>query len=534
LARTTAPADSSPDQPAKKHHHHASGVETRLDHMERLIEEQQAEIRTLKAQISQAETSGGASSAAAVAVPAPQPQPQVSAEEFHALQNQVSQQTAENRGQASVTIKKGRPTIATRDGKYSASLVGLVQADVAAFDKSQVTGPKGTPALARSGFNFRRAQLGVQGSLAGDFSYQFIYDFGGAGGQEAGAVNLITSTTPPTVAVNPSQGRVKSAFVAYRGILDPFIFKIGAFPTPANLGDATDSADLPLNERASPAQLSRGLDADDGRDSVGFQGNGSIWYGSAYLTSDTFGKGQLEGQEAFVGRAAIAPIQDSDSNFNVHIGGNIGDVFHPEGVSPASCTTTGPACYLASFSDRPELREWNVTWISSGSIQARSALSAGVEGAISYGPLTLEGENFWYSIERRDPSVGQTNPNFGGWYIEGTWVFTGQPRTYNMASAAFTRPVPTADFDPLAGAWGAWELAGRYSDTDLDYDVNSLVTADQVRGGDQRIYSAGLNFYPSYNLKFMFDWQNIDVRRPWSGAFDTKYNAFSMRTQFSL
>jgi hypothetical protein len=32
----------------------------------------------------------------------------------------------------------------------------------------------------------------------------------------------------------------------------------------------------------------------------------------------------------------------------------------------------------------------------------------------------------------------------------------------------------------------------------------------------------------------MFDWQNIDISRPWSGAFGTKYDAFSMRAQVSL
>jgi phosphate-selective porin OprO/OprP len=388
--------------------------------------------------------------------------------------------------------------------------------------------------LSRSGFNFRRAQIGVQGTLGGDFGYKFNYDFGGAGGQESGAESIITSTTPPTVAVNPSGARVQSAYITYKGILDPFTFKIGAFPTPANLADATAADDLLLNERASPAQLSRGLDADDGRDGAGFQGNGDIWYGSAYLTTDTFGKGQLEGQEAFVGRIAVAPIQDKDTNFNVHIGGNVGDVFHPEGVNPNSCTTTAPACYLVSFSDRPELREWNVSWISSGSINAKSAYSAGVEAAVSYGPLLLEGENFWYGVNRRDPSAGQTDPTFSGWYVEGSWVLTGEPRTYSMTNAAFLRPVPASDFDPANDSWGAWEFAARYSDTDLDYDVNSIVTADQVRGGAQKIWSAGFNFYPNYNLKFMLDWQNVDITRPWSGAFDTKYNAFSLRAQVSL
>ena len=525
-----APATSAP---AKRHHHHpVSSLEERLNRMERVIEEQQTEIRDLKSQVTKGGMSGGA--AAEAAATPPPPQPEVSASEFQALQNQVYEQAAADKSQAAVSIKKGRPTIASRDGKYSLSITSLVQADAATFDKSAVTGPKGTPVLSRSGFNFRRAQIGVQGTIAGDFGYKFNYDFGGAGGQESGAENIITGTTPPVVAVNPSGARVQSAYVSYKGILDPFTFKIGAFPPPANLADATAADDLLFNERASPAQLSRGLDADDGRDGLGFQGNGNIWYFSSYLTSDTFGKGQLEGQEAYVGRVAVAPVQDSDSNFNVHLGGNLGYVFHPEGVNPNFCTTTAPACYNVNFSDRPELREWNVNWISSGNVNAKNAYSTGIEGAVSYGPFLLEGENFWYGINRRDPSAGQSDPIFSGWYIEGSWVFTGEARTYNMASAAFQRPVPANDFDPAAGAWGAWELATRYSDTDLDYHVNSLVSADQVRGGDQQIWSAGLNFYPTYNLKFMFDYQNVDIRRPWSGAFDTKYNAFSLRAQVSL
>jgi phosphate-selective porin OprO/OprP len=521
--------------PPKKHHHHAAtGVEDRLNRMERLIEEQAAEIRDLKAKMGEASASGGASTTAAATPPQPAPQQEVSAAEFQALQNQVYEQAAENKGQAAVSIKKGRPTIATKDSRYSLSITSLVQADTATFDNSEVTGPKGTPVPTRSGMNFRRAQIGVQGSIDKDFGYRFNYDFGGAGGDESGAENIITSTTPPVVAVNPSGARVQAAYVSYKGILDPFTFRIGAFPPSANLADATAADDLLFNERASPAQLSRGLAGDDGRDGAGFQGNGDIWFFSSYLTTDTFGKGQIAGQEAYVGRIAVAPVQDPDTNFNVHLGGNLSYVFHPEGVNPASCTTTAPACYLETFSDRPELREWNVTWISSGGVNADSAYSAGIEGAVSWGPFLLEGENFWYGISRRDPVAGQTNPNFSGWYVEGSWVFTGEPRTYNMSSAAFTRPVPAANFDPAAGAWGAWEVAARYSGTDLNYNVNSLVTADQVRGGDQKIFSAGLNFYPNYNVKFMFDWQNIDINRPWSGAFNTHYNALSMRAQVSL
>src|SRR6202041_3336275 len=104
-------------------------------------------------------------------------------------------------------------------------------------------------------------------------------------------------------------------------------FEIGSMPTPANLNDMTSADDLLFNERPSPAQLSRGLDGDDGRDSVGFVGNGDFWQASLYLTGDTYGKAALVapqttnggGQEAVVGRAALRPVHDDDTNFNIHL-----------------------------------------------------------------------------------------------------------------------------------------------------------------------------------------------------------------------
>jgi hypothetical protein len=86
--------DTTAQPPPAKHRHHAvETMEQRLDRLERVIEEQQSEIRTLKAQVGPGATSGGAASVAAA--PPPPPQPEVSAAQFQALQNQVNQQGAE-------------------------------------------------------------------------------------------------------------------------------------------------------------------------------------------------------------------------------------------------------------------------------------------------------------------------------------------------------------------------------------------------------------------------------------------------------
>jgi phosphate-selective porin OprO/OprP len=517
LAQSTMPAADPP----KHHHHVADGTAARLDHMERLIEEQQAEIKDLKAQVN-----GGSARASA-------PQQQVSAAQFEALQNQVYEQAAAVKtvsNNAGVTLgKNGRPVISSADGRFTFSPRADVMGDWASYSKNSIAGMP----IKKSGENFRRAQIGFQGKFAGDFAYKFMYDFGGTNGDEAYQAYYANGATPPKLGSTGagSGPHVKEAWVSYTGVLAPFTLQIGALPPPANLGDATSSDDLMFNERASGSQISRSLGGDDGRESVGFTGYGSIWNASAFLTGDSYGKGALiapsDSQEAIVGRVAIAPWQDPDTNFNVHFGANGTEVFHPQqSTSAAGATTSG-----ITFSDRPEMRVDNFTLLNTGAINAKSAYAVGLEAALSYGPFLIEGENFWYGVDRYNPAPGVTNPNFSGWYVEGSWVLTGEPRKYNMQTASFTRPSPSDPFSPSNGNWGAWELAGRYSSTNLDYQLSA---ADHVIGGDQTIWSVGLNFYPNDILKFMFDWQDVNVKNITHIGNDAKYDTISVRTQVTF
>ncbi len=510
--------------------------------------------------------------------PASAPPTPVSAAQFAALQDKVDAQAAAAKNQAVVAFKpatpylhaKAQPTISSADGKWTFSPIVLAQGDWASYGKSQPLSTPGTNNLKSSGENIRRAWIGFQGTIAGDFGYRFVYDFGGSNGDETyqgyAAANSLTTpnsggknTTPYSASTGTGTGaHVQSAWLSYTGFLAPFTFKIGVMSTPANLGDTTQSDDLLFSERPSPSQLSRGLDADEGRESVGFMGNGSIWNASLFVTGDTYGKGALVApattsggaQEAVVGRAAIAPWQDPDTNFNVHLGANFGYVYRPQ--ESTNTQNPGFTTYGITFSDRPELRVDNVTFLNTGAIDAKSAYSAGLEGAVSYGPFMIEGENFWYGISRDNPGTpvaGITNPNFSGWYVEGSWVLTGEPRRYNMANASFTRPSPADPFDPASGSWGAWELVGRYSSTNLDYDLNStakytytepgtggnsLTVSNAVFGGLQNIWSAGVNFYPNDVLRFRLAWQNVQLRNIGALNDNGSYNTIDFGAQVSF
>jgi len=536
LAANQAFAQDQASAPPPTKHHHADSVSERLDRLERVIETQQAEIRELKAQLVQGPASGGATSAGAQ-MQAPTPQPEVTAQQFEALQNEVHEQAVAQSKRPVITFHHARPTIATADGRWTFSPVLDVAGDFADYDAAHAD-VAGIP-LKQTGTNFRRAIIGFTGTMAGDFSYRFAVDFGATNGDETYQAALCGSYTAEKLCTTGagSGPHIKDAWVGYTGILAPFTFQIGAMSPPANLGDATTGADLLLNERASPAQMSRGLAAggDVGRESVGFAGYGDWWNVSAFLTGDTVGKADLiapgSSQEAVVGRAVFAPIHDPETNLTVHIGGNGSYVIHPAQTTTVSGSTGLPVTGdFSSFSDYPEIRVDSVTFLNTGSIAATSAYATGVEGAVSYGPLLLEGENFWYGIDRV-PTPGKTDPNFSGWYVEGSWVITGEPRRYNIAQGAFTRPDAGDSFDPASGSWGAWELAGRYSSADLVYDEG---LSDAVYGGKQDILSFGVNFYPIYNVKFMFDYEHVDVSDVGKLNNNGEFSVLSTRAQVTF
>jgi phosphate-selective porin OprO/OprP len=151
--------------------------------------------------------------------------------------------------------------------------------------------------------------------------------------------------------------------------------------------------------------------------------------------------------------------------------------------------------------------------IDTGGIDADGAYSAGLEFAGYWKNLLLQGEYFEYGIERRDSPFD--DPDFSGSYIEASWLLTGESRRYSPSSAAFKAPKPRIPFDGRGG-WGAWELALRYSETDLDFQEGVAGTAAplvSVRGGEQAIFAAGLNWYLNSNMKLMFNYLHVDVDR---------------------
>jgi phosphate-selective porin OprO/OprP len=459
-----------------------------------------------------------------------------------------------------VSFPNGRPTFATADGNFTASLRGQLQLDTAAYfqpDAGPITADlrRDGPALGSSSTNvdlahardlkdgtlWRRARIGIDGTAYGDWSYRLLFDFGGSGVEDA--------------------GQLYEAWGQYDG-LKPFHVRVGAWPQSIGLEDQMSTNSQLFLERPGVADVARNLAAGDTRIGAGAFGYDNLWFVSAdvtgrtigavntgtFITSTTVGSSSADvgtpqtygDQVGFVGRAVVTPFHGTDWRINLGVHGSYvdrpGDTAGPgtNGLIP----TSGFAVRLR---DTPELRVDGTQFIDTGSIPARSADTLGGEVAAQKGPLFVESEAETIHIDRSD---GVASPTFGGWYVEGSWLLTGESRLYNASTAAFDGPAVAHPFSLKDHGWGAFELALRYSDVDLDYDAGlpgSAPAAAAIRGGDQSIWSVGLNWYFNQVFHMQFDLDRVNVGRlsPSATNFQTpvgtqigqSYTVVAVRTQ---
>ena len=448
------------------------------------------------------------------------------------LKRSTAAQYADIQAQAAnspkATIDNGRPTISSADGQFTASLRVLAQYDEAYFSQSARAALTNAPDLS-SGSNFRRAQLGLQGKIFGDWSYFANFEFGSGGSSG-----------------NEGAGRIQQIYVEYDGF-GPLAFRIGAYPPPAGLEDSTASSDTIFLERAASSDIIRNTAAGDARDATSVIYAGDDFFAALSLTGGKAADSNLyfDEQQALVGRVSDFVYSDSDSR--IVLSGSSTWVFR----GPDTTAGSGSARYI-NLQSLPEVTvdDNGTKLVGTGNLNAESVLEWGVEAGAQWQNLYSQAGYFGYDVNRRAAPVNQPDSySFYGWYVEGTWVLTGESKSYNKQNAAFTPPKPAAPFSFDGSGWGAWELAARYSALDLNDDegvLGSALPAGGIRGGQQRIWTLGVNWYPNSDIKFALDYQNIGISRigtiPQIGTnaaipnadVGQNINAVELRSQLSL
>ncbi|HEX8232066.1 MAG TPA: porin [Caulobacteraceae bacterium] len=420
-----------------------------------------------------------------------------------------------------VVIAGAKPSIQSADGRFTANLQGVMQFDAATYFQDEVPAAQTDPRARdlNAGTNFRRARIGIGGKMFGDFNYNLLYDFGGTGSEDA--------------------GKIQELWLEYAG-KKPFRLRVGAFPPLVGLADATSTNGMLFLERPAPAEIARTLAGGDRRTGVQLAASGDKYLAAFALTGPVvstlntaasgFNTQSFDEQLGFTGRLAYTPLKGED--WRLHVGANASLVSQVADAGP-----TATVFFPIQLRDRPELTVDATRLVDTGAIDADGAYHLGLELGLQKKQFLLEAEYFNIGIERRLSTL--SNPRFNGFYVQGSWVLSKEPRKWNAETASWGAPAPAKPFDAKANQWGAFELAARYSVIDLndeEGDAGLATPLGGIRGGEQEIWTLGLNWYLNTAIRFMFDYQHVDIDRLNSAGLQIgqEYDAIAVRSQLAF
>lgn len=332
----------------------------------------------------------------------------------------------------------------------------------------------------------RRAVVGFDLELSPDLTFSATYNFAGTGPQ--------------------GLRHFRTLFLQYDGPSSTFV-TLGVYSPPSGLSADTSGARSLFGYRDSITNVFRGIASGSGRKAATIGLHDKDWF---VAISATFGKlgapSTVPRQHAIVARASRLLFESADARALISLGFARSD----RSSSGASVPDLG-----SELSDGPESSAGGVELVSTGSIATSRIDDWMLESAFQWRNAFLQ---VGYSHIRLQPALkpkplaASLNANFKGWYIQGSWVLTGEPKRMS-GDQTFVLPIPR---NPVPDGPGAWELVLRQSVIDLNSQAGGAGTTtppDGMRGGRQQVFSLGLNWYPTVHARVYFDYQKISVRR---------------------
>ena len=364
---------------------------------------------------------------------------------------------------------KNGTRIESADGDIKLKIGGRIHLDFAHPDEDDAFAALDL----KSESKIRRARLTISGTLYGKTEFKLDYDF------------TEGETTPKDV---------------YVGLVDlPGVggIRVGHFKEPFGLEESTSSNSIPFLERAMSNEAVNPVR------NVGVMLHNSVlgdrmsWSLGAFQDSDGFARTD-DGEWSFTGRITGAPLVGDDGGPVVHLG-----------LAASKRSPTDNRYRLRSRAQT----SFGPRLIDTGSFDTDSVDLLGLETALVQGP-------FWAAAEYMQADVGGvTNGTAQGFNVRAGWFLTGESRPYKSSQGIFDRVKPKAIFGKDGGT-GAWEIAVRY--TDLDLNDGSL------SGGTQDGFTVGVNWYVNSASRVMLNYASADVE----GAGTVDYAMFRFQVDF--
>ena len=374
----------------------------------------------------------------------------------------------ENKSTVTVNLNSGGLRLKTTDDEFSVRIGGRLQIDSAWYDDDGSDMGNGT--------ELRRARLYILGKMFTNWGYKLQYDFTGSG--KAG---------------------IKDAFLTYNGF-EHVQLKAGNFKDPFMLQEQTSSKYITFTERALLDAFSSGRHLGVMASTKHKKWTAAIGFFGDSVSASAKGKDEGWGVG---GRLTYSPFNQKSRVVHLGVAGNYRGTGNIDTVR---------------FKQQPETHISGVDIVDTGIITSvDNYLKLGAELAAVEGPLSIQSEYIWTTVERK----GEGDLDFDGWYAEAAYFLTGESRNYKKGKFGGISPKGVVG----RGGFGAWQIAARYSSIDLN---NA-----EIDGGQADNFTIGLNWFPTSTLRFSGNYVRVlDIE---GGMYhDEEPSVFQLRGQWAF
>ena len=315
------------------------------------------------------------------------------------------------------------------------------------------------------GDTFRRARLYVSGQIQERYDFKMQYDFAGG------------------------DADFKDVYFGIKGVPALGNVRVGQFKEPFSLEEQMSSNNITSIERANVNRLSPSRSAGvmlyNNYADQRVTGAVGIFRGA----DDSYGNYKGDGYAA-TARVTGLPYKNDDGSQLLHLG---------VGYSHRDDDT-------ASYKFSSDHAMAPSTKYKISDVDDTSLL--GLEAALKLNSFSLQSEWIEADVD------AATGGDLDGYYVQASYVLTGESRSYDTASGVFKGVSPGTKFLDNGGL-GAWEATLRWSN--LDYtDLNG--------GGEAESWTVGLNWYLNKNVRALFNYTDVDLDSGEDGSvFGTRF-----------
>lgn len=354
------------------------------------------------------------------------------------------------------------------DSQFEFKLRGLLQTDYRDFSGDAFP-------TAVDGFLIRRARPIFEGTLYGKYGFRFMPDFG------------------------DNKATIVDAYVDAK--FDPlYQLRVGKFKPFVGLERLQSANDIRFAERS---YVSNNIlpNRDLGVSFYGENESKTISYGLGIFNGVTDGSEITTGLDVnsgkdIDGQVFVTPWAASDS-FLKGLGFGIGGTY---GTIDGTTSNTGLTNYKSAGQSNIFFSYAAGGSLATTAVASGNRLRWSPQAYYYNGPFGFIGE---YAQVKQDVALGPFEQRLesDAWQLAGTWLITGE-------DASFKGVKP---FNPIgSGGWGAFELALRFHENNLDPDAALFRNPTKPYALSAKTYSIGLNWYLNEFNKLVFNYEKTE------------------------